>query len=329
MIGRISCSLSNPMTTFLLYILAGLVLLYFGGEGLVRGASSLALRLGLTPLVVGLTVVAFGTSAPELVVSVKAAMADQGAIAIGNVIGSNTLNIGLILGLTALIAPLKVQNQILRLDAPIMIAVTLLAWWILSDLQVGRLEGAILCTGLLGYVVFTVLYARKMKPSAEVVAEYAEAVHTTGGSVAKDILFVLGGLALLVGGARFMVDGSVGLARIFGVSEAIIGLTIVALGTSLPELVTSLVAAAKNEPDIALGNIIGSNIFNILGILGAAALLKPMVGTGIQMTDIYVCIAFALLLLPVMRTGHRLTRGEGTLLLVGYLAYVLWIWPKE
>lgn len=317
------------MTTFLLYILAGLVLLYFGGEGLIRGSSSLALRLGLTPLVVGLTVVAFGTSAPELVVSVKAAMAEQGAIAIGNVIGSNTLNIGLILGLTALICPLKVQNQILKLDAPIMIVVSLLALWILSDLDVGRVEGAVLVSGLLAYVVFTVLYARRMKPSAAVTEEYAEAVHTTGGSVGRDVLYVLGGLALLVAGARFMVDGSVGFARLFGVSEAIIGLTIVAVGTSLPELVTCVVAAMKNEPDIALGNIIGSNIFNILGILGGAALVKPMTGGGIQMMDIYVCIGFALVLLPVMRTGNRLSRLEGVLLLVAYVGYLIWLWPKE
>lgn len=317
------------MTTFLLYLLAGLVLLYIGGEGLIRGSSSLALRLGLTPLVVGLTVVAFGTSAPELVVSVNAALADQGAIAIGNVIGSNTLNIGLILGITALICPLKVQNQILRLDAPIMIAVSLLALWILSDLDVGRVEGAVLVSGLLAYVVFTVLYARRMKASAEVTAEYAEAVHTSGGSVLKDVVYVLGGLALLVAGARFMVDGSVGMARLFGVSEAIIGLTIVAVGTSLPELVTCVVAALKNEPDIALGNVIGSNIFNVLGILGGAALVKPMTGGGIQMTDIYVCIGFALVLLPVMRTGNKLTRWEGTLLLVAYFGYIIWLWPKE
>ena len=317
------------MTIFLLSILAGLVLLYIGGEALIRGSSSLALRLGLTPLVVGLAVVACGTSAPELVVSVKAAMDNQGAIAIGNVIGSNILNIGLILGVTALICPLVVQNQILRLDAPIMMAVSLIAWWILSDLDVGRLEGGLLVAGLLAYISFTVMYAKRMTPTAEVTAEYAEAVHPSGGSVGRDVLFVLGGLVLLVLGARFMVDGSVGFARLFGVSEAIIGLTIVAVGTSLPELVTCVVAATKNEPDIALGNVIGSNIFNLLGILGGAALVKPMTGGGIQTTDIFVCIAFALVLLPIMRTGNRLSRTEGFLLLAGYVCYIAWIWPKS
>ncbi len=171
-------------------LLLGLVLLYLGGEGLVRGSSALALRLGMTPLVVGLTVVAFGTSAPEMVVSVKAALAGQGAIAIGNVIGSNSLNIGLILGLTALIYPLKVQLQILRIDAPIMVGATLLAAWMLADLRIGRVEGAILVTGLLTYTVSTVLIARKWKPTPEVTAEFAESLPGPRGSIWRDVLFI-------------------------------------------------------------------------------------------------------------------------------------------
>jgi len=316
------------MITSLSFILLGLVLLYFGGEGLVRGSSSLALRLGLTPLVVGLTVVAFGTSAPELVVSVKAALDGQGAIAMGNVLGSNALNVGLILGLTALICPLKVQLQILRIDAPIMVLVSLIGGWMLADLHISRVEGLVLLGGLLVYVVFTVWYAKTVLQSIAVQAEYAEALPPPRGSVWRDILFVLGGLALLVAGSRYMVDGSITLARLFGISEAVIGLTIVAAGTSMPELVTCVVAALKKEPDIAIGNVIGSNIFNTLGILGGAAVTRPLFGEGIQMTDIYVSIAFAILLVPMLRTGAKLMRWEGVLLLAAYVGYMAWLWPK-
>jgi cation:H+ antiporter len=316
------------MLTSLLFLLLGLVLLFFGGEALVRGSAALALRLGLTPLIVGLTVVAFGTSAPELVVSVRAALAGQGAIAIGNVIGSNTLNIGLILGLTALIYPLKVQLQILRIDAPIMIGVSLLAAWMLTDHGIGRPEGAVLAGGLIAYTAFTVLFARRVKPSAAVEAEFAESMPAPRGSMWRDLLFIAAGLALLIAGSRFMVDGAVNLARSFGISEAIIGLTIVALGTSMPELVTCLVAAMKKEPDIALGNIIGSNIFNILGILGTAALARPMTGEGIRVLDLCVCIAFAVALLPILRSERTMQRWEGLLLLAGYIAYVVALWPR-
>lgn len=316
------------MISAILFLLLGIVLLYFGGEGLVRGSSALALRLGLTPLVVGLTVVAFGTSAPELVVSIKATLADEGALAIGNVVGSNILNIGLILGITALICPLKAQLQILRIDAPIMVGVTLLSAWMLADLHLGRAGGAVLLTGLIGYVVFSVLYARKVSPPSDVKAEFAEAVPAPHGSIWRDLLFVGGGLVLLVAGSESFVDGAVSIARRLGISEAVIGLTIVAAGTSMPELVTSVVAALKKQPDIALGNIIGSNIFNLLGILGAAALIKPMTGTGIKLADLYVTIAFAVALVPMLWTGQRLHRWEGAVLLGSYVGYVAYVWPK-
>jgi cation:H+ antiporter len=316
------------MLTALLFLLLGLVLLFFGGEGLVRGSAALALRLGLTPLVVGLTVVAFGTSAPELVVSVQAALAGEGDIAIGNVVGSNILNVGLILGLTAVIYPLTVQFQLLRIDVPLMVGITLLAAWMLADAQLTRTEGALLAAGLVAYTGFTVLYARKVKAPGEVEAEFAESMPRAGGSVWRDLLFIAGGLALLIAGSRFMVEGAISLARGFGISEAVIGLTIVALGTSMPELVTCLVAAMKKESDIALGNIIGSNIFNILGILGAAALVRPMTGEGIRMSDLFVAIGFAAALLPILWSGRRMQRWEGALLLAGYVGYVGWLWPK-
>ncbi len=316
------------MTSPLLFLLLGLVLLFFGAEWLVRGSAALALRLGLTPLVAGLTVVAFGTSAPEMVVSVKAALDGQGAIAVGNVIGSNIFNIGLILGLTALIYPLKVHLQLLRIDAPIMVGVSLLVAWMLADLRIGRPEGALLVAGLIAYTGFTVWFAMKTKPSDAVAAEFAEAIPTPRGSVWRDLIFIVGGLALLVAGARFFVDGAVSLARNFGVSEAVIGLTIVAAGTSMPELAACVAAALKKQPDIAIGNIIGSNIFNILGILGVAALAQPMLGTGIKMADLYVAIAFAVALAPIMWSGFKLQRWEGGLLLAGYIAYVAYLWPE-
>lgn len=321
-----SPSMSNLAPT--LFVLLGLLLLFFGGEGLVRGSSALALRLGLTPLVVGLTVVAFGTSAPELVVSVQATLAGKGAVAIGNVIGSNSLNIGLILALTGLICPLRVQLQILRIDVPILVGATVLAAWMLSDLALGRLEGAILLTGAVSYTVFAVLYAKKVKPSAEVEAEFAEALPAPRGSIWRDVLFIAVGLGLLAAGSHFLVDGATRLARGFGVSEGVIGLTIVALGTSMPELVTCVVAALKKEPDIALGNIIGSNLFNLLGILGTAALVRPLTGEGINMSDLWVAIAFTFALVPILWSGRILQRWEGGLLLGGYGAYMATLWPK-
>jgi cation:H+ antiporter len=314
--------------TDLLGLAIGLVLLFFGGEGLVKGSSALALRLGMTPLVAGLTVVAFGTSAPELVVSVKAALAGQGAIALGNVIGSNIFNIGFILGLTALIFPLKVENQIVRFDVPILIAVTLGSLVFLWDFALGRAEGAGFFLGLIGYIGLSVWMAKKVAVSRQVEQEYAEAVPKPAGKVVRDLAFILGGLALLVIGSRFFVSGATGIARGLGVSEAIIGLTIVACGTSMPELAASIVAALRKEPDIALGNIVGSNIFNLLGILGVSALIAPLSGPGLQHTDLYVMTAFALVLLPMVWSGFRLVRWEGAVLLAGYGAYLWMLWPK-
>lgn len=306
----------------------GLVLLYFGGEGLVKGSASLALRLGMTPLVAGLTVVAFGTSSPELVVSLKAVLEGQGAIAMGNVIGSNIFNIGFILGLTALIFPLKVENQIVRFDVPILIAVTVGGLVALWDFSLGRMEGGILFVALLGYIGLSVWMAKNVATSAAVQAEYQEGVPRSQGPVWKDLAFIAGGLVLLVFGSRFFVDGAVSIARSFGVSEAIIGLTIVAGGTSLPELAASIVAALRKEPDIALGNIVGSNIFNLLGILGVSALVAPMSGPGLQQFDLFVMLAFAVVLFPITWSGFRIVRWEGAVLMVGYAAYLWKLWPK-
>ncbi len=309
-----------------LFVALSLVLLYAGAEGLVRGSSSLALRLGLTPLVVGLTVVAFGTSAPEVFVSVKASLAGRGDLAVGNVIGSNLFNIGVILGITALLSPMKVQFQLLKIDAPVMVGVVLLVPILLMDGQVSRLEGSFLVAGIIIYVVSNVIIARRTAP-AEVEAQFAESMPSHGGSVFQAVLFILAGLGILVLGARLLTDHSVALARSFGVSEAVIGLTIVAAGTSVPELAASVVAAFKNEPDIALGNVIGSNVFNVLAILGIGALVSPLYAPEISKFDIYAMVVMSAALLPLLWTGLRLQRWEGAALFAAYLAYVLILWP--
>lgn len=312
------------MTLAILYLALGLVLLYYGAEALVRGSSSLALRLGLSPLVIGLTVVAFGTSSPELVVSLKAGLAGQGNISVGNVVGSNICNLGLILGLCALVTPVATTSQIVRMDIPIMIAVTAFATFLLSNGTLTRTEGTLLATLLLAYVIFSIRLARR-QPADALGAEFGEAVKVSKRGLAVDLLMVAGGLVLLVFGARFLVDGAVIIARAFGWSEALIGLTVIAIGTSLPELATSLVAAVKKEADIALGNIVGSNIFNLLGILGITAMVTPLAESGISLIDYAVMAVFALVLWPMAYHQKRITRLEGAILLAGYAAYVSWL----
>ena len=306
------------MTLASLFLLLGLVLLYFGAEGLVRGSSSLALRLGLSPLVVGLTVVAFGTSSPELVVSLKAALDGQGAISVGNVVGSNICNIGLILGLCALITPIATNSQIVRVDIPIMLGITAVSLFILADGAIGRNEGFLLVALLVAYIIFSIRLARR-QPADALGAEFGEEV-----KISKRGL-VSGGLVILVLGARFLVDGAVIIARTLGWSEALIGLTIVAIGTSLPELATSLVAAVKKEADIAVGNIVGSNIFNLLGILGITAIVHPLQSGGVGMVDFAVMAAFSLILWPIAFHQQRITRPEGATLLAGYAGYLFWL----
>ena len=315
------------MLTYWLWIIASLVLLYFGAEGLVRGSASLALRVGLTPLVVGLTVVAMGTSMPEVLVSVKAAMQGRGDLAVGNVVGSNIFNIGIILGLTALLSPMKVQFQLIKIDAPIMVAVSLGLVALLWDGAIGRVEGAVLFGGLIVYIAGNIWLARRTA-TKEVESEFAEGVPARSGSVLLDWLFILGGLGILVIGARLLTDNSVALARSFGVSEAVIGLTIVAAGTSVPELAASIVAAMKKEPDIALGNVIGSNIFNILGILGIASLVAPLSAPNISHFDLWTMVAIAAALVPMLWTGLRVSRAEGVALFAAYCGYVYFLWPK-
>jgi len=304
-------------------LLAGLILLYFGAEWLVRGGASLALRLGVTPLLVGLTVVAYGTSTPELVVSLTAASQGQGAIAIGNAVGSNIFNVGVILGLTALLAPVRVQFQLLKFDTPFMIGVGLVFLWFFRDSAIDRWEATAFLAAIVVYSVVNVRMARR-QASAEVGKEFDEGVPGRTGAVWKDAALIVAGLAVLVAGSRLFVSAAVDLARLFEVSDAVIGLTVAAAGTSLPELASSVVAAVRKQPDIALGNVIGSNIYNILAILGVSGVVtSPLAGQGITTTDTLVMVGMFGVLAVIAWTGFTLKRWEGALLLALYGAY-LW-----
>jgi cation:H+ antiporter len=304
-----------------LLILAGLVILTFGAELLVRGSSSAALRIGVSPLVVGLTVVAFGTGSPEFVVSLTAAFEGNSGIALGNIIGSNISNIALILGIAALIRPLAVKAEILRREMPVLVAASGLLWLFVYDGEMSRVEGGILVFGALVYTVL-IYWLSRQKVKKEVLEEFEEAVETTGKNPLVDGVMLVGGLALLIVGANVLLNGSVTIAKGFGISDVVIGLTIVAIGTSLPELATSAVAAYKNEPDIAFGNAIGSSILNILAILGLTALIQPFAAEGVRMLDLGAMMISVGFLYVMMGRRFVLDRIEAAILLICYAAYI-------
>jgi cation:H+ antiporter len=306
------------MLLYSLFILGGVALLFAGAELLVRGSSRLALRLGLSPLVVGLTVVAFGTSAPELVVSIEAALAGKGGIAAGNVVGSNIANVGLILAIGAMVRPLRVDPQLLRADIPLTIGATLLVSGLLLDGTLARWQGAILVALLALYVTLSLRDARRKAP-----LDHEMVPPQLPGSVPRDLAVMLAGLFLLAVGARGLVSGGSGIAEILGVPPAIVGLSVIAIGTSLPELATSVVAAVRGEGDLALGNVVGSNLFNLLGILGVAAVVRPLAAPGLAALDLGVMLGAVLLLFPLATTRRTLGRAEGALLLVLFLAYMV------
>jgi cation:H+ antiporter len=314
--------------------LLGLVALIVGAELLARGASRLALSLGITPLVVGLTVVAFGTSAPELAVSVQSAWAGQVDIALGNVVGSNMFNVLVILGLSALITPLVVHHQVIRQEVPVLIGASLLLWALALDGGISRWEGVLLTALVVGYTVLLLRQSRRETAAvmADVEAEYEEAFDGPpkgwDAHWGVQTLLILTGLALLVLGAHWLVEASVGFARTLGVSELVIGLTVVAVGTSLPEAATSVMAALRGERDIAVGNAIGSSIFNILAVLGISASLAPaelLVAPSMLAFDIPVVVAVAIACLPVFFIGNRIARWDGILFLSLYAAYILYL----
>lgn len=312
------------MSITLLQMLGGLIILVAGAELLVRGSVGTALRFGLTPLLIGLTIVAFGTSTPELVVSIQAASNGSDDIALGNIIGSNISNIALILGIAALIQPLKVQTSIIRKDVPILLGTSLLLVFFLMDGVISQLEGFIF---FMGVVVFTVASIRmaKMETSVEVKTEYEDVVPKKSLPLGLNVVMIVGGLGLLILGAKWLVDGAIEIASSIGMSQAVVGLTIVAVGTSLPELATSVMAALKKEGDIAIGNVVGSNIFNILCILGITAMILPVSQGGITTIDILLMLGLTLLLLPILRSGYIVSRIEGGVLLTIYIVYTAYL----
>jgi len=308
----------------LLLLVVGLVLLTFGADVLVKGASSLAGSLGISPLIIGLTVVAFGTSAPEMSVSVSSAYKGSAEIAVGNVVGSNICNVLLILGLSAIAASLVVQKQLVRFDIPIMIYGSLLVLLMSIDGQISRFDGLLLFAGIIAYTVFLIKEARRQGVA---VVEGADDI-APPQPLWKNIILIVVGLVMLVVGSQWLVDGAVEIAKYFGLSELVIGLTIVAVGTSLPELATSVMASLKGERDIAVGNILGSNIFNIGAVLGLSGLIAPdglPVAQSSLVVDIPVMILVAFACLPVFLANYTVTRSDGVAFLVCYVVYVLYV----
>jgi len=314
-----------------IYLIGGFILLVIGAEVLVRGAARLAARFGISPLIIGLTVVAFGTSAPEMAVSTQSAFLGQGDIAIGNVIGSNIFNVLVVLGLSALIIPLLVSRQLVRFDVPIMIGAGFLAWFLAMDGSYSRLDGLILFSCIVTYTGYLIISSlRAWKPGQAMVGddEYSAQVNPHRFASLINAAYILAGLVLLVAGSNLLVSGAVSLAQALGLSELVIGLTIIAIGTSLPELATSLIAAWKGERDIAVGNIVGSNLFNLLAVLGLAGLVSPekiSVARSAIEFDFPVMLAVMVACLPIFFAGYRINRWEGALFLSYYIAYTAYL----
>lgn len=316
-------------------LVGGIILLVVGAESLVRGASRMAAMAGIAPLIIGLTVVSFGTSAPELAVSAQSALSGQADIALGNVIGSNIFNILAILGISALVAPLVVSRQLVRQDVPVMVGVSLLVLLLALDGDISRLDGLILLLGVLGYTGFLVIQARHERvapPEAtgrtgEFTAEYGHVATKGWRSWAGNLLLVAVGMGMLVLGSNWLVDGAVAIAEALGISQLVIGLTVIAAGTSLPELATSIIASLRGERDIAVGNAVGSNIYNLLLILGVAAVL----GDGVAVTpsvlyfDMPVMLAVAVACLPIFFAGYEIARWNGALFVGYFIAYLVYV----
>jgi len=302
---------------------AGLALLYGGGSWVVRGASSVALRAGMSPFMVGLTVVAFATSGPELVVSVTSALEGVDDVALGNVVGSNIANIGLVLALSVLVRPVRVEAKVLRGDMPWLFLVTLLVVWWLMNGRLQRLEGLALFAGLILFVFQNLRLSRR--ESQRVLAEFNKAVSESVPASLNAWLLVLAGMAALGGGGTVFVEGAIRISELAGVSTGLVGLTIVAVGTSLPELATSIVASMKDEGDMAAGNVIGSNFFNLLCVLGLTSLIHPLQLGDVQMIDLLAMVGMTAILIPIMYSGFRISRWEGLVLLLFYGGYLVFL----
>jgi cation:H+ antiporter len=321
-----------PLYGSVLFCLAGFILLYFGAEWLVKGSSSLARSLGVTPIVIGLTVVAFGTSAPELVVSLISSIQGKSMIAVGNVVGSNICNIALVLGLSAVFHPIKSDPMVVRRDIPIMLAISLYLLLLTFNSRLGRIEGASLFIGIILYTYMNYYLAKKETAGAADIKHELEEIGFVA-SRPKQLLMIVAGIAGVVGGAQIVVDNAVLIMKILGVDEKFIGLTIVAFGTSLPELATSVVAAIRGEMDISIGNLVGSNVFNIMSVLGAASLVRPIIipggffESGLWI-DYLVMIFTSFLPWLMMRKYSTVTRKDGFILLFCYLGYLTYLIVK-
>ncbi|KCZ97083.1 K+-dependent Na+/Ca+ exchanger-like protein [Hyphomonas polymorpha PS728] len=309
------------------YLVLGLILLVAGGEFLVKGAVNLAGKFRISPLLIGLTLVGFGTSTPELVTSLQAAFAGSPGIAIGNVVGSNIANILFILGAAALIFPIAVARNAFKRDGVVLAIATLLCIGAVVSGQLSRWMGIVFVIGLAAYIWFAFQQDRKATQAATAAAGGpVDTPKLSAGAIGIDLVFVVGGLVMTMLGARFLVSGAIDLARMFSISETIIGLTIVAVGTSLPELITSVMASLRKQGDIAFGNIVGSNIYNMFGILGVTAIVKPIpVPAEIIRLDIWVMLAATVLLFLAAMSRWRIGRTEGAIMLTGYAAYVVWL----
>lgn len=302
-------------------IAGGLIALYFGADWLVAAATAVARRLGVSPLLVGLTVVALGTSLPELVVGVRAALRGHAGISLGNVVGANAINIGLVLGTAALIRPLVVGLRVLKWDLPAMLVAALLMSAMAADGEVGRLEGAVLLAGMAGYVALNVVLARGER-TTRALERFEAGVEPPAAALWREAARGAGGLVALFVGAELLIAGALAIAATLGASEGIVGLTVVAAGTTLPELVTAIVAATRNQGDIAFGNVIGSNIANALAVVGASSVIRPLPAGDLGWPAIGGMLALSLLSVPVMWRGFRVTRAEGAVLIAGYLAFL-------
>lgn len=318
----------TPLVVF--FFVLGIALLIGGADLLVRGASSLAAAVGIPPLIIGLTVVALGTSSPELAVSLQAVLIGQPDLTLGNVVGSNIANVLLILGIAALVAPLVVSPQLLRREVPIMIAVSFLVWWLASDGTLSQLDGTLLVGLLLTYLGSSIWFARRQmtESATKGTAPTVSPEQRSPKALLTNVGLAIVGLALLIVGSQWLVDSAVTVARAFGVSELLIGLTIVAVGTSLPEIAISVLASLRGEREIAIGNVVGSNILNLLAVLGLTALLAPIplnVPAQTLAFDLPVMVAAAVACLPIFFNEQLISRGEGALFLGYYLAYTTYL----
>jgi len=312
------------MITNTLLLLLSLAILYFGADWLVKGSSSLALRLGIPSLIVGLTIVSFGTSAPEFLVSLQAALVGKSEIAVGNVVGSNIFNIGAILGIAAIVSPLVISRSIIRQDMPVLLLFTSLFIYLFRDGAMTRGEALIFVAGAVLYTGWLIFNAMKIK-KAEKQSEEATDVEKPSKHWYIDLLYIVAGFVSLAIGARLLVDNAVLIAQALSISDKVIGLTIVAAGTGMPELATSVVASLKGNKDIAIGNVVGSNIYNLLIVMGMSATISPIAITNYSPIEGYAMLMFTILLLPLLKTGYELKRWEGILLLILYILFIAYL----